>query len=66
MARLAGKVALISGGAGGQGAAEARWDMLENRAAWEQRLRRLPTGRVGTPDEVAYGACTWLRTNRPT
>jgi NAD(P)-dependent dehydrogenase (short-subunit alcohol dehydrogenase family) len=30
-------------------------DMLENRAAWEQRLRRLPMGRVGTPDEVAYG-----------
>ena len=30
-------------------------DMLENRAAWEARLRRLPMGRVGTPDEVAYG-----------
>src|SRR5260370_11796892 len=30
-------------------------DMLENRAAWEQRLRRLPMGRVGTPDEAAYG-----------
>ncbi len=30
-------------------------DVLENRAAWEQRLRRLPMGRVGTPDEVAYG-----------
>jgi cyclopentanol dehydrogenase len=30
-------------------------DMLENRAAWEQRLRRLPLGRVGTADEVAYG-----------
>src|SRR6267142_1645394 len=30
-------------------------DMLENRAAWEQRLRRLPMGRVGTPEEVAYG-----------
>ena len=23
--------------------------------AWEQRLRRLPMGRVGTPEEVAYG-----------
>lgn len=30
-------------------------DMLENRAAWEQRLRRLPMGRAGTPEEVAYG-----------
>jgi 3alpha(or 20beta)-hydroxysteroid dehydrogenase len=30
-------------------------DMLENRSAWEQRLRRLPMGRVGTADEVAYG-----------
>src|SRR5881296_3419115 len=30
-------------------------DMLDNRAAWEQRLRRLPMGRVGTADEVAYG-----------
>jgi NAD(P)-dependent dehydrogenase (short-subunit alcohol dehydrogenase family) len=30
-------------------------DMLENSAAWEQRLRRLPMGRVGTPEEVAYG-----------
>jgi len=30
-------------------------DMLENRAAWEARLRRLPMGRVGTPEEVAYG-----------
>ena len=30
-------------------------DMLENRASWEQRLRRLPMGRVGTPEEVAYG-----------
>jgi NAD(P)-dependent dehydrogenase (short-subunit alcohol dehydrogenase family) len=29
--------------------------MLENRAAWEQRLRRLPMGRVGTPEEIAYG-----------
>jgi cyclopentanol dehydrogenase len=30
-------------------------DLLENRAAWEQRLRRLPLGRVGTPEDVAYG-----------
>jgi NAD(P)-dependent dehydrogenase (short-subunit alcohol dehydrogenase family) len=29
--------------------------MLENRAAWEQRLRRLPMGRVGTADDVGYG-----------
>ena len=30
-------------------------DMLENRELWEQRLRRLPMGRAGTPDDVAYG-----------
>src|ERR671923_1435728 len=30
-------------------------DVLENREAWEQRLRRLPMGRVGTVDDVAYG-----------
>ena len=30
-------------------------DVLENREAWEQRLRRLPMGRVGTADDVAYG-----------
>jgi NAD(P)-dependent dehydrogenase (short-subunit alcohol dehydrogenase family) len=30
-------------------------DMLENRAALEQRMRRLPMGRVGTAEEVAYG-----------
>ena len=30
-------------------------DMLENKAMWEQRLRRLPMGRVGTPEDVAYG-----------
>jgi NAD(P)-dependent dehydrogenase (short-subunit alcohol dehydrogenase family) len=30
-------------------------EMLSNAAAWEQRLRRLPMGRVGTPEEVAYG-----------
>jgi 3(or 17)beta-hydroxysteroid dehydrogenase len=29
--------------------------MLENKASWEQRLRRLPTGRAGTPEEVGYG-----------
>ena len=30
-------------------------DVLENRAAWGERLRRLPMGRAGTADEVAYG-----------
>jgi len=30
-------------------------DMLQGGPAWEQRLRRLPMGRVGTPEEVAYG-----------
>jgi cyclopentanol dehydrogenase len=30
-------------------------DMLEDRAMWEQRLRRLPMGRAGTPEDVAYG-----------
>jgi 3alpha(or 20beta)-hydroxysteroid dehydrogenase len=30
-------------------------DVLENAAAWEQRMRRLPMGRPGTVDEVAYG-----------
>ncbi|HYR40656.1 MAG TPA: SDR family oxidoreductase, partial [Methylomirabilota bacterium] len=30
-------------------------DMLENKAMWEQRLRRLPMGHVGTPEDVAYG-----------
>jgi NAD(P)-dependent dehydrogenase (short-subunit alcohol dehydrogenase family) len=30
-------------------------EMLDDRAAWEQRLRRLPMGRAGTADEVAYG-----------
>jgi cyclopentanol dehydrogenase len=30
-------------------------EMLENKAAWEQRLRRLPMGRAGTAEEVAYG-----------
>jgi cyclopentanol dehydrogenase len=30
-------------------------DVLENAEAWEQRMRRLPMGRPGTVDEVAYG-----------
>jgi len=30
-------------------------DMLDNPAAWRERLRRLPMGRAGTPDDVAYG-----------
>jgi NAD(P)-dependent dehydrogenase (short-subunit alcohol dehydrogenase family) len=30
-------------------------DLLENPVAWEQRLRRLPMGRVGTPEDIAYG-----------
>jgi NAD(P)-dependent dehydrogenase (short-subunit alcohol dehydrogenase family) len=30
-------------------------DMLNDRAMWEQRLRRLPMGRAGTPEDVAYG-----------
>jgi len=30
-------------------------DVLANKAAWEARLRRLPMGRVGTPEDVAYG-----------
>ena len=30
-------------------------DVLENKAQWEQRLRRLPMGRVGTTEDVAYG-----------
>src|SRR6266850_2021113 len=29
--------------------------VLDNKAQWEQRLRRLPMGRVGTPEDVAYG-----------
>jgi NAD(P)-dependent dehydrogenase (short-subunit alcohol dehydrogenase family) len=29
--------------------------MLENTASWEQRLRRLPMGRAGTPEDVADG-----------
>ena len=30
-------------------------DVLEDRTAWAERLRRLPMGRAGTADEVAYG-----------
>ena len=30
-------------------------EMLENQAQWEQRLRRLLMGRVGRPDDIAYG-----------
>jgi len=30
-------------------------DLLQGGPSWEQRLRRLPMGRVGTPEEVAYG-----------
>ena len=30
-------------------------DVLENKAQLEQRMRRRPMGRVGTPDDVAYG-----------
>ena len=30
-------------------------DVLEDRAKWEQRLRRLPMGRAGKPEDVAYG-----------
>jgi NAD(P)-dependent dehydrogenase (short-subunit alcohol dehydrogenase family) len=30
-------------------------DVLEDKKAWEGRLRRLPMGRAGTPEEVAYG-----------
>ena len=30
-------------------------EMLDNPAQWEQRLRRLPMRRVGTPEDVAYG-----------
>jgi NAD(P)-dependent dehydrogenase (short-subunit alcohol dehydrogenase family) len=30
-------------------------DVLANKAAWEARLRRLPMGRAGKPEDVAYG-----------
>ena len=100
MARLAGKVALISGGARGQGAAEARLftqegakvvfgDILDaagkqavqhakdhircnsvhpgpidtpmvrgpqtDRARVETLIGRVPLGRLGTAEEIAYG-----------
>jgi NAD(P)-dependent dehydrogenase (short-subunit alcohol dehydrogenase family) len=29
--------------------------LVSDEAAWDQRLARLPMGRVGTPEEVAYG-----------
>ena len=30
-------------------------DVLEDKAQWEARMRRLPMGRVGTPEDVSYG-----------
>jgi NAD(P)-dependent dehydrogenase (short-subunit alcohol dehydrogenase family) len=30
-------------------------EMVADKAEWEQRLTRLPMGRAGTPEEVAYG-----------
>jgi NAD(P)-dependent dehydrogenase (short-subunit alcohol dehydrogenase family) len=30
-------------------------DMMDDPAAWAERLRRLPMGRVGAPEDVAYG-----------
>ena len=30
-------------------------DTLEDPELWAQRLRRLPLGRAGTPEDVAYG-----------
>jgi len=30
-------------------------DVIEDKVKWEQRLRRLPMGRVGTPEDIAYG-----------
>ena len=47
MGRPDGKVALISGGARGQVATEAR--------QLEERLQRIPLGRIGSVDDVAYG-----------
>jgi NAD(P)-dependent dehydrogenase (short-subunit alcohol dehydrogenase family) len=28
---------------------------MADEAAWDQRLERLPIGRVGEPEEIAYG-----------
>ena len=30
-------------------------DLIETPELWEQRLRRLPLGRVGQPEDIAYG-----------
>ncbi|MEE8287077.1 MAG: SDR family oxidoreductase, partial [Gammaproteobacteria bacterium] len=30
-------------------------DVIETPELWEQRLRRLPLGRVGQPEDIAYG-----------
>lgn len=30
-------------------------DMLADQERWAERLRRLPMGRVGTPEDIAYG-----------
>jgi cyclopentanol dehydrogenase len=30
-------------------------DMLDDPARWAERMRRLPMGRAGTPEDVAYG-----------
>lgn len=36
-------------------ATEMIGEMVADKAEWEQRLTRLPMGRAGTPEEVAYG-----------